>query len=138
MGIIQYSDSRAITAPQFIGLLRRSTLAERRPVDDLNCMEAMLRHANLLCTAWDGEKLVGVARSVTDFEYCCYLSDLAVDESYQKRGIGKQLIRLTQSKLGEKAKIILLAAPKAEQYYPKIGFDAHRSAWVLAAGRNLA
>jgi predicted N-acetyltransferase YhbS len=101
-------------------------------------MEAMLRHANLLCTAWDGDRLVGVARSVTDFEYCCYLSDLAVDESYQKRGIGKQLIRLTQSKLGEQAKIILLAAPKAERYYPKIGFESHRSAWVLAAGEAIS
>ncbi len=97
-----------------------------------NRIEAMLKHANLLCTAWDGEKLVGVARSVTDFEYCCYLSDLAVDEKYQRQGIGKELIRLTQSKLGDKAKIILLSAPKAEAYYPKIGFKPHRSAWVLS------
>ena len=138
MNTIQYSHSRAITAPEFIDLLRRSTLAKQRPVDDLKCINAMLRHANLLCTAWDGDRLVGVARSVTDFEYCCYLSDLAVDESYQKRGIGKQLIRLTQSKLGEQAKIILLAAPKAEHYYPRIGFDPHRSAWVLAAAKDLS
>jgi predicted N-acetyltransferase YhbS len=92
----------------------------------------MLEHADLLCTAWDGSLLVGVARSVTDFEYCCYLSDLAVDEKYQRRGIGKELIRLTQSRLGRKAKLILLAAPKAEEYYGKIGFSQHRSAWVLS------
>jgi len=91
----------------------------------------MLRHSNLLCTAWDDGKLVGVARSVTDFEYCCYLSDLAVDKEYQRIGIGKGLIRLTQSRLGEKAKIILLAAPDAEGYYGHIGFEAHRSAWIL-------
>ena len=97
----------------------------------------MLQHANLLCTAWDGSKLVGVARSVTDFEYCCYLSDLAVDEDYQKAGIGRELIRLTRSRLGNKAKIILLAAPAAEAYYPKIGFDAHKSAWVLGAESKL-
>ena len=97
----------------------------------------MLQHANLLCTAWDGEKLVGIARSVTDFEYCCYLSDLAVDEKYQKMGIGKQLIRQTKFKLGGKANIILLSAPKAETYYPKIGFDAHRSAWILPAHKQL-
>ena len=83
------------------------------------------------------EKLVGVARSVTDFEFCCYLSDLAVDQAYQKRGIGRELIRLTQSRLGKKAKLILLSAPKAEGYYPKIGFDQHRSAWVLAADKDL-
>jgi ribosomal protein S18 acetylase RimI-like enzyme len=129
----RYETARQISADEFIDLLRRSTLAERRPVDDRKCIEAMLRHANLLCSAWDGEKLVGVARSVTDFEFCCYLSDLAVDENYQRKGIGKELIRQTRSRLGDKAKIILLSAPKAESYYPKIGFEAHRSAWILAA-----
>ncbi len=134
---ICYQDSRTITEDQFVDLLRRSTLAERRPVDDSKCIQAMLHHGNLLCTAWDGEKLVGVARSVTDFEYCCYLSDLAIDVSYQKRGIGRALIKLTQSKLGSRAKMILLAAPKAEGYYPKIGFAAHKSAWILPATQIL-
>ena len=97
----------------------------------------MLKYADLLCTAWDGRTLVGVARSVTDFEYCCYLSDLAVDERYQKKGIGRELIRLTQSRLGAKAKVILLAAPKAESYYPRIGFDQHRSAWIIPAAKPL-
>lgn len=133
---IHYETSRAISAEQFIDVLKRSTLAERRPVDDLQCIQAMLQHANLLCTAWDGAKLVGVARSVTDFEYCCYLSDLGVDERYQRQGIGKELIKLTQSKLGSKAKLILLSAPKAETYYPKVGFEAHRSAWILAAQKQ--
>jgi len=134
---IHYEIGRAITEAEFVDLLRRSTLAERRPVDDANCVKAMLQHANLLCTAWDGRTLVGVARSVTDFAYCCYLSDLAVDQDYQKQGIGRELIRLTQSKLGPRAKLILLSAPKAEAYYPKIGFDAHRSAWILPATRPL-
>lgn len=134
---IRYEASRSITDKEFVDLLRRSTLAERRPVDDSRCIRAMLQHANLLCTAWHNEKLVGVARSVTDFEFCCYLSDLAVDESYQKTGIGRELIRLTQSKLGPGAKIILLAAPSAEDYYPRIGFDAHRSAWILSASKAL-
>lgn len=97
----------------------------------------MLKHANLLCTAWDGATLVGVARSVTDFEFCCYLSDLAVDEKYQRRGIGRELIRLTQSQLGPKAKLILLSAPDAETYYPRVGFDQHRSAWVITAAQSL-
>src|SRR5262249_12858576 len=119
------------TPDQFVDVLRRSTLAERRPVDDPKCIEAMLRHGNLLCTAWDGATLVGVARSVTDFQFCCYLSDLAVDLAYHRCGIGKQLIALTKSKLGPRAKLVLLAAPKAEGYYPKIGFVAHRSAWVM-------
>lgn len=127
---ISYETDHPITEQEFVDLLRRSTLAERGPVDEPERIRAMLRHANLLCTAWDGDKLVGVARSLTDFEYCCYLSDLAVDEAYQHKGIGRELVRLTRSKLGPRAKVILLAAPRAEGYYPRIGFEAHRSAWV--------
>jgi GNAT superfamily N-acetyltransferase len=134
---IHYDHSRRIGEADFVDLLNRSTLAERRPVDDPKGIKAMLEHANLLCTAWDGTKLVGVARSVTDFEYCCYLSDLAVDQAYQKQGIGRELIRQTQSRLGPNAKIILLAAPKAETYYPRLGFAPHRSAWVLSASKTL-
>jgi ribosomal protein S18 acetylase RimI-like enzyme len=134
---IQYQHDRKISPAEFVDLLKRSTLAERRPVDEEQVIEAMLQHANLLCTAWDDYKLVGIARSVTDFAYCCYLSDLAVDTAYQKRGIGKELIRLTQSRLGNMAKIILLAAPKAELYYPKLGFEAHRSAWILPSRKQL-
>ena len=134
---IHYHADRKISEADFVDLLRRSTLAERRPIDDAHCIQAMLRHADLLCTAWDGERLVGLARSVTDFQYCCYLSDLAVDQAYQKRGIGKKLIELTKSSLGPRANLILLAAPKAEAYYPKIGFDPHRSAWILPAAQPL-
>jgi ribosomal protein S18 acetylase RimI-like enzyme len=125
---IHYTDSRAITVAQFADLLRHSTLAERRPVEDEACLGAMLAHADILATAWDGERLVGVARSLTDFAYCCYLSDLAVDAAYQHRGIGRALIVHTEARLGTRAKIILLSAPAAVGYYPKIGFTAHPSA----------
>ena len=134
---ISYQHLRKITEAEFVDLLKRSTLSERRPIDDPKSIKAMLKHANLLCTAWDDAKLVGVARSVTDFEYCCYLSDLAVDKEYQRTGIGKGLIRLTQSRLGAKAKIILLAAPAAENYYGPVGFEPHRSAWVVSARKRL-
>ena len=134
---IHYSASRKITPSQFIDLLRRSTLGERRPINNPKTIRAMLSHGNLLCTAWHGSKLVGIARSVTDFEFCCYLSDLAVDAAYQNQGIGRALIALTQSSLGPKAFILLLAAPKAVKYYPKLGFDPHKSAWVLSPGRKL-
>jgi len=130
---LQYSVERAVSTEQFIDVLKRSTLAQRRPVDDPECIASMLQHANLLCTAWDGDELVGIARSVTDFSYCCYLSDLAVDAAYQRRGIGKELIRATQSRLGPRCRIILLAAPQAVGYYPAIGFAQHPSAWWLAS-----
>ncbi len=132
---IAYSHDRKITAEQFVDVLNRSTLGERRPVADRKRIADMLAHANLVCTAWDGERLVGVSRSLTDFSYCCYLSDLAVDAAHQKQGIGRELIRLTQSRLHPQCKIILLAAPKAEGYYPKLGFQHFHSAWVLPGTR---
>ena len=118
---LRYETSRQISADEFIDLLRRSTLAERRPVDNRNCIEAMLRHGNLLCTAWDENKLVGVARSVTDFEYCCYLSDLAVDKACQGQGIGKRLIEETKKAAGgEITTTLLLSAPGALTFYQGI------------------
>ena len=135
--MLSYRSDKTISATEFVDVLRRSTLAERRPIDNPECIEAMLRHANLLCTAWDEDRLIGVARSVTDFQYCCYLSDLAVDQAYQNLGVGKELIRLTKAGLGPKANLILLAAPKAEGYYPKIGFEPHRSAWILPAEKTV-
>ncbi|MGA9875483.1 MAG: GNAT family N-acetyltransferase [Solirubrobacteraceae bacterium] len=129
---IAYFHDRKITSAQFVDVLRRSTLAERRPVHDSERISGMLSHANLICTAWDGDVLVGVSRSITDFSYCCYLSDLAVDVSYQKTGIGRRLVQITQGRLHPQCKIILLSAPKAEGYYPKIGFRHFHSAWILS------
>ena len=128
---IQFLTNKKITADEFVDVLNRSTLGERRPVDDPECIKGMLEHADLTLTAWDGEKLVGVARSVTDFHYACYLSDLAVDLKYQKVGIGKKLIDLTQKQLGPKCKLILISAPAANEYYPRIGFEHQPRAWAL-------
>lgn len=136
--MIDYRVGETISVDQFIDVLRRSTLAERRPVDDLTCVEGMLRHADLLVTAWQGELLVGVARSVTDFNYCCYLSDLAVDRSVQSSGIGRQLIRETRNQLGPRCTLILLSAPAAVDYYPHIGFTRHDSAWILRPDASLS
>lgn len=128
--VINYKIENDLSPDEFIDVLKRSTLAERRPIEDRVRIELMLDHANLIVTARDGEKLVGVARSLTDFAYCTYLSDLAVDESYQKKGIGKELIKQTKLVTG-KAKIILLAAPAAVDYYPKIGMMKHDQCFIL-------
>ena len=114
-----------------IDLYRDSTLGERRPVDDRERMRAMLAYANLVVTAWDGDIMVGIARSVSDFAYATYLSDLAVRRSHQRRGIGRALIARTQREGGQ-ARIILLAAPAAADYYPRIGLRRHDSAWCLS------
>ena len=134
---IVYRWDQPITVEQFRDLLIRSTLGERRPLGETDRLQGMLDHANLLCTAWEEGRLVGLARSLTDFAYCCYLSDLAVDVSQQGLGIGTELIRLTQSRLHPNCKVILLSAPKAETYYPKIGFSSHPSAWIAPASPPL-
>jgi ribosomal protein S18 acetylase RimI-like enzyme len=95
----------------------------KRPVEDLSRLKNMLDNANLLITAWDGEKLVGVARAMTDYSFCCYLSDLAVDKDYQNKGIGHELVDEVQKQIGDECNIVLLAAPESIEYYPKIGFD---------------
>jgi predicted N-acetyltransferase YhbS len=115
---------------EFIDILKRSTLGERRPVDDLDRINEMCKNANLIITARLDGKLIGVARSITDFVYCTYLSDLAVDEEYQKKGIGKKLIEETK-KQAPQAKLILLSAPAAVDYYPKIGMKKHEHCFIL-------
>jgi predicted N-acetyltransferase YhbS len=129
--MITYRDDANISAEQAINLYVRSTLGERRPIDSLETFEAMLKHANLTVSAWDGEKLVGISRSLTDFAYVAYLADLAVDEEYQCQGIGKQLIEETKMRLGSNCVIVLLAAPKAKDYYQHIGFEHNPRAWML-------
>ena len=128
---IEYKINEPITTDQFIDLLANSTLGERRPVDDRQCMEGMISNSNLTVSAWHNGSLVGMARSVTDFHYACYLSDLAVSKEHQKSGIGKQLQVITQEQLGSKCKLILIAAPSANSYYEHIGFTNNPRCWVL-------
>ena len=132
--MIEYRVGNELDLDAVIELYRASTLGERRPVDERERMGLMVANANLVVTAWDGDLLVGISRSLTDFVYATYLADLAVRLSHQRLGIGKELIRRTQAE-AVKANIILLAAPKAVDYYPHIGFERHESAWMLKAGR---
>lgn len=128
---IKYKTTQTLTAKEFINILERSTLGERRPIDNVKCIQGMLDHADILVVAMDGEKIVGIARAISDFNYACYLSDLAVDVAYQKMGIGQGLIAKVKEQLEVGCKIILLSAPDAVGYYPKVGFVGHDSAWVL-------
>ena len=135
--VIEYKINAEISAEQFIDVLIRSSLGQRRPVKDRECMEGMIKNTNLCITAWEGTRLVGVARSVTDFHYACYLSDLAVDALYQGTGIGKALVAHTQRQLGPRCKIRLIAAPDAEEYYLKVGFTPNTRCWELSREREV-
>jgi len=134
--MITYRVNSEISADQFIDVLNRSTLGQRRPIDDRECIEGMVKNANLTVTAWDGEKLVGVSRSVTDFHYACYLSDLAVDVAYQRSGIGRALIEHTRKEVGPRCTIRLIAAPAAADYYAKVGFVQNNRCWELSQERE--
>lgn len=126
---ITYQINAPVTAEAVADLFRSSRII--RPVDDLPRIQQMLDHGNLTLTAWDGDKLVGIARSLTDFCFCCYLSDLAVAGDYQRQGIGKELVRRTYEQLGSNVTLLLIAAPTANEYYPHIGMEKQERAWWI-------
>ena len=132
---IVYALEPDLSPQEFHNILVTSTLAERRPANDLERLQVMLRNADIVVTARDSGRLVGIARAITDFAYCCYLSDLAVDVSYQHQGIGKRLIEETRARAGECASLILVAAPAATAYYPNIGMTHLASCWTIARSR---
>lgn len=127
--MIDYATGNDLDLDAVIELYRASTLGARRPVEDRERMRAMIEGANLVVTAWDGPRLVGIARSLSDFAYCTYLSDIAVDAAYQRRGIGRELIARTRE-LSGRATVLLFAAPAAVDYYPRIGFEPG-SGWLI-------
>jgi predicted N-acetyltransferase YhbS len=128
--MIDYMIENRLAVEEFRMVLVNSTLGQRRPVTEPARLARMIEHGNLIITARDNGKLIGVARSLTDFAFCTYLSDLAVDEAYQKQGIGKELIRQTKLAAPD-AKLILLSAPAATRYYPKIGMKRHEFCFYL-------
>jgi GNAT superfamily N-acetyltransferase len=128
---IEYRLGGELDVNTVIDVYIASTLGERRPVQDRHRMQSMLDHADIVVTAWDGDLMVGVARSISDFAYFTYLADLAVRVSHQRRGIGQELIRRTREAGGPETNLLLLSAPAAVGYYPAIGFSRHESAWIL-------
>jgi GNAT superfamily N-acetyltransferase len=134
--LVDYRVGNDLELDELLDLYRASTLGERRPIDDRQRMARMFCNANLVISAWDGQLVVGVARALSDYSYCTYLSDLAVRVSHQRSGIGTGLIRRLQSSAPE-ATVILLSAPKAVEYYPHIGFSRHESAWILRPGDRI-
>jgi predicted N-acetyltransferase YhbS len=131
MSEIDYALEPGLDPDAFIAVLQASGLAERRPVGERDRIARMLAHADLIVTARHDGALVGVSRAITDFAYCTYLSDLAVDRAVQARGIGRRLIEETHRHAGLETTLILVAAPGARTYYPHIGMQQHDSCWVI-------
>lgn len=131
--VISYKVNAKIEPHQLAKLFKDSGI--RRPTDDLNRLKKMIDNANLLITAWDGDKLVGVARGLTDQGFCCYLSDLAVDKEYQHKGIGHDLVSEVEKYIGEECNLVLLSVPEAMEYYPKLGFEKTDNAYIITRKR---
>ncbi len=130
---IEYMKNKPLAAADIAAVFGASGI--RRPIQDLGRIERMFANANLTLSAWHNGKLVGVCRALTDFSYCCYVSDLAVDEAFQKTGIGRELLAQIQSILGEEVALILLSAPEAMQYYPKLGFEPIENGFIIKRAR---
>ena len=135
---VEYILNERISVADFICILQESGLSARRPIIDTDCLQGMLNHTNLMVSARQNDRLIGISRCLTDFHYACYCADLAVAVAFQKQGIGKKLMQETQNQLGPNCSIILLSAPNAVLYYPHIGFTQHQSAWTLAPSALLA
>jgi predicted N-acetyltransferase YhbS len=126
----RYTSKKKLSVQELAELFSKSGI--QRPLKNPARLKKMLKHANLIVTAWDEEKrLVGVARALTDFAWCCYLSDLAVDKAHQKKGVGKELVRQVKKAVGKGAVLVLLAAPEAQSYYPRIGFERALNGWKI-------
>ncbi|MDQ0060077.1 GNAT family N-acetyltransferase [Paenibacillus harenae] len=128
--MITYSENKTLHASEVAEVFRTSGI--KRPYEDLGRIQRMIDNADITISAWDDNKLIGIARALTDYSYCCYLSDLAVDQKYQHQGIGKALVRKLQAVLGDETSLVLLSAPGAVDFYPRIGFEKSERAFVIA------
>jgi len=130
---VRYLETKDIRAEDMATVFRKSGII--RPYEDIDRMQRMIDNCDLLITAWIGEQMIGVARALTDYSYCCYLSDLAVDADYQKLGIGRKLVEIVREKIGDECSLVLIAAPNAVDYYPKIGFEKSDKAFLIKRKR---
>jgi ribosomal protein S18 acetylase RimI-like enzyme len=127
--MITYQINAPLTVDDVIRVFRNSGI--RRPIDQPDRIQQMIEHANLIVSAWDGQKLIGIGRALTDFSFCCYLSDLAVDRDYQRSGIGRALVKAVLEQIGDRCSLILLSAPEAMEYYPKLGFEEIKNGFMI-------
>lgn len=132
---IQFRINEKVTAQAVIAVFKSSGI--NRPVDDVNRVQKMLDNSNLLVTAWNGTELIGIARSITDFAYCCYLSDVAVKSEHQKFGIGKTMVELTQQSIGEQTMLLSLFSASAMEYIPKAGFEKVENGYIIKSKTKL-
>lgn len=138
MGNMHFEVNSGISVDEYVALIRSTLLGDRRPLDDLQRIEGMLKNSNLIVSVRLGQRLVGMARAITDFFWVAYISDLAVNPNFQRIGLGRKLILKLRNELSDKCKLFLLAAPFAVDYYPHIGFVKEDRGWVLPPGLGIS
>ena len=126
---IQFRINEKLNAQAVIEVYKSSGIA--RPVDDVKRIQTMLDNSNLIVSAWHGNELIAIARAVTDYAYCCYLSDIAVKKEHQKFGIGRTLIELIQEAIGEDTILLFLSNIAAVEYHPKAGFEKVENGYII-------
>lgn len=127
--MIRYEIAKNIDIDKIISVFESSGII--RPTKEKERIKTMFENSNLIYFAYEDEEIIGLARCVTDFSYCCYLSDLAVKKEYQKQGIGKMLIEKVKEHIGEKVALIPLSANSAMDYYPKLNFEKADNAFII-------
>jgi len=126
---IEYKTNVSIKTETIINLYANCGLP--RPIQDKARIEEMFANSNLVISAWHSAELIGIARSLTDFSWCCYLADLAVRKDLQKSGIGRKLVEITREKVGENSIVLLLSVADALTYYPKIGMEKVENGFIF-------
>lgn len=126
---IRYQIGGTIDIDEIIAVYSHNKLSVRRPIHNKQLMQDMINHTDILVTAWHEMKLVGVSRTVTDFNYVAYIADIVVDEDYQNQGIGKQLIQHTRDELKPTCYLTLFSAEWADDYYKKLGWERKSLGW---------
>ncbi|MCQ4088421.1 GNAT family N-acetyltransferase [Saccharibacillus sp. JS10] len=127
--MITYSEDKRLNATDVAKVFEKSGI--KRPHEDIDRVQRMIDNSDIMISAWDGNKMIGIARALTDYSYSCYLSDLAVDRDYQNQGIGKQLVNRLQDLLGDETSLVLISSPAAIEFYPLIGFEKTDKAYII-------
>lgn len=131
--MISYEVEKNLSLEEFIDVLQDSGLGKRRPMDNPSHLARMIAGSNLIVTAREEGRLVGLLRGLSDYCYRCFIADLAVAKAYQRKGIGRDILQFTRD-LAPEARLILFAAEDAEAFYQKMGFKTHERCYQLKPG----
>ena len=119
--MINFLDSTGINPQQLLALYGQTDWARDRSLDDT---KLMLAHTDVAISAWDGPRMVGFGRVLTDYVFRASIWDVIVDRAYQDRDIGKGIIHriLTHPKL-ERVELFWLCSRRYQAFYASLGFS---------------